>query len=229
MTNRAAASRYARALLDVVVSEARRPAEAAGRMPETHEVRESREPTHPREAAPSGEPGSAALSGQAAAAGAGEAVQRIERELAGVVDLLGRYPALQHVLLNPAIPVARKRAAVSELVARAGVAPVLSKLLVLLAERDRLILLPDLLAAYRERALDYLNIVRAELTTAVPLAAERVDAVAGRLARATGRAVQLQSRVDPSIIGGVVARIGSTVYDGSLTRHLARMRERLSE
>lgn len=161
--------------------------------------------------------------------GPAEALQRIERELGGVADLLTRYPVLQQALLNPAIPVGRKRAAVTQLVARAGVAPVLGKLLVLLAERDRMALLPDLLAAYRERVLDYLNVVRAELTTAAPIADDRVDAVARQLARATGRAVQLQSRVDPSIIGGAVARIGSTVYDGSITRQLARMRERLAE
>ena len=133
------------------------------------------------------------------------------------------------MLLNPAVPVPRKRAAVVELTEQAKASPILSKLLVLLAERDRLVLLPDLLAAYRERLLDYQHVVRADVTTASPLAPERAQAIQNGLARVTGRTVILSTHVDPSIIGGVVARVGSTVYDGSVTRQLEKMKERLVE
>ena len=126
------------------------------------------------------------------------------------------------MLLNPAVPVPRKRAAIAELTTRAKLSPVLGKLLLLLAERDRLVLLPDLLAAYRERLLDHLKVVRAEVTTAVALPADRAKAVEQSLARVTGRTVMLDTRVDPAIIGGVVARVGSTVYDGSVTRSWRR-------
>ena len=181
MTNRTAAARYARALLDVAVKE-----------------------------------GQADLRG-------------IESQLAAFADLFTAHPALAKVLLNPAVPAPRKKAAVAEVVARAKPAPVLGKLLVLLAERDRLVLLPDLLASYRERLLDHLKIVRAEVTTAVPLASDRAKAVEQSLAALTGRTVTLATSVDPSIIGGVVARIGSTVYDGSVARQLERMKTQLIE
>jgi len=161
--------------------------------------------------------------------GANEAVQRIEQQLAEFAELFARYPELERVLLNPAIPVPRKRAAVAELTARAHVTPVLAKLLVLLAARDRLVLLPDLVAAYRDRLLQYLKVVRAEVTTAVTLPEDRARAVANGLESLTRRTVTLDTRVDPSIIGGVVAQIGSTVYDGSITRQLAKMREKLVE
>ena len=59
------------------------------------------------------------------------------------------------------------------------------------------------------------------------LLADRVAALQQGLARATGRQVHIESRVDPSIIGGAIARIGSTVYDGSITRQLEKMREAL--
>jgi len=124
--------------------------------------------------------------------------------------------------------VQRKRAAVEELTRRAKVAPMLAKLLALLAGRDRLVLLPELLAAYRERLLDHLKIVRAEVTTAVTLSPDRAKAVEQSLARMTGRTVTLETRMDPSIIGGVVARIGSTVYDGSVATQLRKMREQLA-
>ena len=104
----------------------------------------------------------------------------------------------------------------------------MSKLLALLAERDRLVLLPELLDAYRDRLLDYRNVIRAEITTTTALAAERLKAIEGSLARASGRTVTLSAKVDPAIIGGVVTRIGSTIYDGSITRQLQRMKEKLS-
>jgi F-type H+-transporting ATPase subunit delta len=180
MTNKTAATRYARALLDVAVKE-------KGDLPQ------------------------------------------IEQELAAFVDLFTQHPALEKVLVNPAIPVQRKQATVTELVGRLRTSSMVAKLLALLAARDRLVLLPDLLTAYRERLLDYQNVVRAEVTTAVPLAPDRTQAIERGLAELTGRTVALATKVNPSIIGGVVARIGSTVYDGSITTQLAKMKQRLVE
>ena len=180
MTNKTAATRYARALLDVAVQE-------------------------------------------------NTDLDAIERELAAFVQLFASHPELEKVMLNPAVPVPRKRAAVAELAKAAKNSPMVAKLLTLLAERDRLVLMPDLLASYRDRLLDYRRVVRAEVTTATPLAADRAKAIEGRLATITARTVVLETSVDPSIIGGVVARIGSTVYDGSITRQLQKMKERLVE
>ena len=156
-------------------------------------------------------------------------LQRIEQELAGFVDLFTQHPTLEKVLLNPAIPVQRKQAAVAELIGRLKTSSVLAKLVALVAERDRLVLLPELLASYRERLLDHQNVVRAEVTTAVPLAADRTQAIRRGLAQLTGRTVTLATKVNPAIVGGVVARIGSTVYDGSVTRQLEKMKQRLTE
>ena len=122
------------------------------------------------------------------------------------------------MLLNPAVPVPRKRAAGgradgprrlrADSVEAAGA-----------ARRSAIgsCCCPDLLDAYRERLLDYQQVVRAQVTTASPLAPDRAQAIERSLARVTGRTVTLETSVDPSIIGGVVARIGSTVYDGSVT------------
>ena len=107
--------------------------------------------------------------------------------------------------------------------------PPVRRLLLLLAERNRLPLLGALLAAYRTRLMDHLKIVRAEITTAVPLPEERLRAIQQGLTDATGQQVTVSMRVDPSLVGGVVARVGSTVYDGSIVRHMDRMRERMLE
>jgi F-type H+-transporting ATPase subunit delta len=179
MTNRTAATRYARALLEVAVKEK-------------------------------------------------ADLDQIQRDLSSVVDLFMQYKELSHVLLNPVVPVPRKRAAMDALTSRAGLLPMVSKLLGLLAERDRLVLLPDLLSAYSDRLLEFRNVIRAEITTTDALPAERVKAIEANLARATGRTVTLSAKVDPQIIGGAVTRIGSTIYDGSVTRQLQRMKDKLS-
>jgi F-type H+-transporting ATPase subunit delta len=180
MTNKTAATRYARALLDVALNE-------------------------------------------------GADLDRIERELDSLVELFTQYPALAHALLNPVVPVPRKRAAAAALTALAQWLPIVTKIIGLLADRDRLVLVPDLLAAYRERLLDHRNVVRAEITTAAPLPLDRTHAIEASLARATGRTVALATSVDPSIIGGLVTRVGSTVYDGSITRQLQKIRSRLGD
>ncbi|HXG54285.1 MAG TPA: ATP synthase F1 subunit delta [Vicinamibacterales bacterium] len=155
-------------------------------------------------------------------------IQQVSRELAAFVEVFSGHELLSRTLSNPAIPTARKRAVVEQLLARfENLSPITSKLFLLLADRDRLVLVPDIATAYDARVMDHAQVVRAQLTTAVALPDDRVAALQQGLAKATGRQVQLETTVDPSIIGGAVARIGSTVYDGSVTMQLQKMKERL--
>ena len=155
--------------------------------------------------------------------------EHVEQELAAVADVIARHPELQRALTNPAVPVTGKRGVMQELTGRLKVSTPVAKLMMLLAERDRLVLLPDLVAVYRERLMDHLHIVRAEVTTAVPLPQERAAQLEKRLAEVTGRRVTMTAKVDPALLGGVVTRIGSTVYDGSIATHLETMKQRLLE
>ena len=155
--------------------------------------------------------------------------EQAEQELAAFFELLQHHPELQRALTHPAVAAASKRAVVQQLIDRLKPVSPAGKLLMLLAERDRLVLLPELVEVYRERLNEHRQIVRAEVTTAEPLAAERTAALQQRLAAATGRHVTLTTRVDPGIIGGMVTRIGSTVYDGSVATQLEAIRQRLGE
>lgn len=156
-------------------------------------------------------------------------VEQVQGEVQAFAELFANA-ALAHVLGNPAIPVSKKKGLAAALVARAGEgsAP-LAKLIVILAEKDRLSLLPGIARAYVERVMDHLNIVRGEVTTAVPLAPGTLRVLEEGLAKATGRTVMLAARVDAAIIGGVVTRLGSTVYDGSITTQLQKMKQSLIE
>jgi F-type H+-transporting ATPase subunit delta len=152
-----------------------------------------------------------------------------EQDLAAIGNLFATNEELRRAFTNPVVPIPAKRTVMKQLVERVKpIAPV-GKLLILLADRDRVEILPDLINAYRERLMDYQQIVRAEVVSAIPLPPDRAAQLEQRLAALTGRKVNLTTRVDPSIVGGLVARIGTTVYDGSVTTQLAKMRERLSE
>ncbi len=155
--------------------------------------------------------------------------QAVERELSGFLELVRGHEQLSRVLAHPAVPAPRKQALVSELASRAGLSPATSKLLALLAARDRLALLGDVADEFRRRLLDHQKVVRAAVTTAVPLSADRVAALGRAFEKVTGRRVQVTAGVDPAVIGGVVARIGSVVYDGSVKRQLERIREALTQ
>ena len=184
MTSRAAGTRYARAMFDVVLKE--------------------------------NEPG----------------LDQAGTELTAFAGMVAGHELLSRVLSNPGVPAQRKRALIEHLLeASGGVSPILSKLLLVLAGRDRLSLLPEIDAAYRNRLMEHAKAVRAEVVTAVALPADRLAKLREGIARATGRRsedVQLEHRVDPSLIGGAVTRIGSTVYDGSVVRQLEKMREALA-
>jgi F-type H+-transporting ATPase subunit delta len=154
---------------------------------------------------------------------------RAEQELGAFVELVRQNPDLERTFANPVVSAADKRAVVQQILERLKPATPVGKLIVLLASRGRLALLPDLLDVYRERLMEHRKVLRAEVTTAVPLSPERTSQLQQRLAAVTGRVVTMTTKVDSSLIGGVVTRIGSTVYDGSVATQLAKFRDRLEQ
>lgn len=154
-------------------------------------------------------------------------LDRTGRELDELSALFTSHQDLNAVIANPAIPAAKKRAVVDAMLSGADVSEPVARTLALLADRDRLALVPQIARFYGERLMDHRQIVRAEVTTAVPVDAAKTEALAAALGRKTGRKVIVSSKVDPSILGGVVARVGSTVYDGSVARQLEKMKAQL--
>jgi F-type H+-transporting ATPase subunit delta len=153
----------------------------------------------------------------------------VERGLAGFADAMASNRELEQALTNPSVPSQVRQGIVAALVARMAPPAPAGKLLALLAERDRLALLPQVLEVYRELVLEHQQIVKANVRSATALGMADVAALQVRLSEATGRQVQVEATVDPSLIGGLVAEIGSTVYDGSVRTQLQKMRQQLVE
>jgi F-type H+-transporting ATPase subunit delta len=177
VSNRTAASRYAKALLDVVATDAE--------------------------------------------AGV------IERDLVRIAGTVSGHAELRQALTTPSVPVAARRRLIGAIADRENLSAASRRLLDLLAERDRLGMLDELLAVYRERLLARRRIQRAEVRSAAPLSPEVTAAIGTRLGAATGTTVEVDAVVDPTLIGGVVTTVGSTVYDGSVRTQLDKLRKQL--
>ena len=160
----------------------------------------------------------------------GQDLRQVEADLARFQDLVNGHETLSRVLVNPAVPALRKRAIVAALLNRLkNFLPSVERLMRLLADRDRLGLLPDIIESYRKRLREHFGVVEAHVTTVQPLDRKQLAAVEGQLSEASGRKVEMSTSVDPTILGGIVARLGTTVYDGSVANHLERMRNNFLE
>ncbi len=155
-------------------------------------------------------------------------VEPIGRDLSDFARLVEEHEDLRAAFETPLVAPGRKRAVVDALVATApGFSPEVARLLQLMADRNRLALVPEVARAYTARAMAADRLVEAEVVTAVPLDEDRKAGLARALATATGQRVTIADRVDPSIVGGVVAKVGSLVFDGSVVRQIERMRQQL--
>ena len=135
---------------------------------------------------------------------------------------------LREVFEDPSVPVVQKIAVLDGMKAKLGLAPQVRNLLAVLIQNDRIGAVHDVVAAYRTELQERLGVHQAEVTTARELsAADKVRLLAHFAELAKGR-VEATFKLDAGILGGVVVRIGSTVYDGSILGRVERLREELT-
>ena len=150
-------------------------------------------------------------------------------ELETIVLATRDYQDQVRPLFHPLVPKTSKLATIRAFTAKAGISRPTAVLLEALVQFHALHLLGPIASGFRERLQKKQGVVRAKVTTATALPGDKATALTARLSELTGQQVTLQTQVDPAIIGGVVTQIDSTVYDGSVTRQLARMRQKLVE
>ena len=130
---------------------------------------------------------------------------------------------------DPGASSARRQGLVDALSQTAKLSPSTVKFLKLLAERRRLSALPMIARAYRAMLDEQVGRVRATVTSAIPLDDDQLQKLRDTLSQATRKSIVLESKTDPSIIGGVVTQVGARQYDGSLKTQLERLREELKQ
>jgi F-type H+-transporting ATPase subunit delta len=149
------------------------------------------------------------------------------REIDDLAALLASSPELQSALENPVFKPEEKRKVLEQILPRVTPTAEVRRFVLLLLERRRLVLLPSIARAYRDLADAHAGRVRAKVTSAEPLTPAALDGVRRALAQRTGKQVIVETDVDPTLIGGVVARVGDLVLDGSVRTQLAELREKL--
>lgn len=157
------------------------------------------------------------------------AVEKCLAELTAFEGVLAANPDLRGILTSPAYRVEVKREIVRDLLARLSLAATPANFLLLLIDRNRLDYLSQIIASYGTFADELSGVVRPTLTSAIPLDAGQVEEIKQTLAKSTGKKVVLTVEVDPSLIGGVVTKIGDKVYDGSVKTQLARIEDILQK
>jgi F-type H+-transporting ATPase subunit delta len=128
---------------------------------------------------------------------------------------------------NPAIPAAQKIAVLDKLNEKMGLAKALRNLLAVLITNNRIAHVAEVAAAWRRILEQEQGIRPAQIVTARELAGDERDALVNEVAKLAGAKVNASFKLDPSILGGAVVRIGSTVYDGSVRGRLERLKEAL--
>lgn len=111
--------------------------------------------------------------------------------------------------------------------ALAGVSPAALNFARLLVQRRRVALAPQVAEYFRELADEYRGLAHADVVTAVPIGEDEQRLIAAQLSRMTGKQVDVIARTDPSIIGGIVARVGDRLIDGSTRTRLQALKQRL--
>jgi F-type H+-transporting ATPase subunit delta len=162
-----------------------------------------------------------------ALANEGRRAEAVADELAGFEQLLSAERELREALLRPWVKATTKRSIVLEVATRQDVSPLTRNFLALVAQRRRLDLLGEILAAYRTTVDEAAGRIRARVRSAASLADAERAALRERLGRRLGKTVLLDTEVDPGLLGGFVAEVGSRVLDMSVAGQLAALKERI--
>ena len=151
-------------------------------------------------------------------------VEKWSSGLDGLGRALASSPELRETLSSPMFDREQRRGVVGELAKSLGLPETVRNFLLLLADRNRVGYLSAIVVNFRDLADARLGRVRAKVTSAVPLAPDEAKRIAEKLARGAGAEVIVETLVDAALLGGVVAQVGSLVYDGSVRSQLEELR-----
>ena len=135
---------------------------------------------------------------------------------------------LRSFLASPAVPREAKHGAIEKIAARIGAGKIIHNFLFLVADHRRMHILPKIVAAFEQVVRQRQGIAEAEISSAIELSAAQRKRFSQILERLTSKQIQAKFSLNPKLLGGVVVRVGDTIYDGSVRNSLDEMRARLA-
>ena len=154
--------------------------------------------------------------------------QLVQAELAAWAKMISENNALVEAFSNPTVAYEQKRNLLNELISRTKVRPTTTNFLRTLLKNQRLAELPQVNDKLAQILDERAGIVSAEIISARPVADNARELLEEKLREITGKKARLTFATDESLLGGIITRIGSTVYDGSVSNQLSRLREELA-
>lgn len=153
---------------------------------------------------------------------------RAVMELRSFEQVFASSVELRNALISPAIASARKKSVISRLAERLGLSRVMRNFLFVLVDNRRTAEVSPITESFEVLLDERLGFARGDVTSAQELAEQQRASLTAELSNISGKRLKLRFFVDPNLIGGVVARIGSTVYDGSIRGQLNALGQKLS-
>jgi F-type H+-transporting ATPase subunit delta len=153
---------------------------------------------------------------------------KLERQFADFLSTWEGSPELRTFFVNPAFPAAQKVAFLDKLNVELGLQKELRNLIAVLIDNNRMGHVAEVAAQWRRILQEQQGIRPAEIITSRELTKEERDSLTAEVAKLAGTRIDASFKLDKSILGGTVVRIGSTVYDGSVKGRLERLREALT-
>jgi F-type H+-transporting ATPase subunit delta len=154
-------------------------------------------------------------------------VSEIRKEVDGLALLFSENVALRDALLTPLFPADQRKAALRSIAKRVSLSQVVSNFFSYLIDQRRIIDYPVIVSEFGRLADESAGLLTAQVITATPLDDRRRDRLRRALSEHTGREVRLEATVDPTLVGGAIARVGDLVFDGTIRTQLAHLRANL--
>jgi len=155
-------------------------------------------------------------------------VEQYGQELKSFVGFLESDKEIKLFLITPLVEKTLQHQVLENILEKLGLSDVIKRFINILFDKKRLLFLDDICNFYDLLVDEYKGVCRAELISAVPLAEEDLEKIKERLKAVTGKKeVVLEVKEDPSLIGGIIAKIGDVIYDGSIRTQLNILKENL--
>ncbi|MDD9798372.1 MAG: F0F1 ATP synthase subunit delta [Alphaproteobacteria bacterium] len=155
--------------------------------------------------------------------------ERVQADMEKLANLLAQSPSFQSLIRSPIIPAAEQAKAVQAILQKLEIGAPVSHFVAVVVKNRRAFALPAILSAYTDLQAKARGEMAAELIVAEPLNSTQEDALKAKLKKAFGKNINIYTKIDPALLGGLIIRAGSFMIDGSLRAKLTSLKQTMHE